>query len=154
MNSFFDQDGHLTQLAIAELIYGSPSELSRLEAAEHLSFCDSCLLEYLKAQELAEQSFIMEPPKSLMRKVLLRNAIISAKRYISLGIAASITIALFNAGTFDRNSYPSQLLKAKTEAVIERYTEIKTAAEKVITEQKNEFIFDLNNIKEVFDNAK
>lgn len=154
MNSFFDQNGHLTQLAIAELIYGSPSELSRLEAAEHLSFCDSCLLEYTKAQESAHPDFAPEPPKNLMHKVLFKNAKISVKRYISLGVAASITIALWNAGTFSRDFYPTEYLRTRAEAVAQKYIEIKTTAEKALDEQKQEFLADLQNFKEVFNDAK
>ena len=40
----FHTDGHLTDEALAALIRdGRPDELSRLEIAEHLSFCDVCL---------------------------------------------------------------------------------------------------------------
>ena len=42
----FNNDGHLTEQALQSLNTGHLDELCRLEAAEHLSFCDECLLRY------------------------------------------------------------------------------------------------------------
>ena len=39
-------DGHLTEQALRRLVGGGLSELERLELAEHLSYCDDCLLRY------------------------------------------------------------------------------------------------------------
>lgn len=46
----FRADGHLTDEALALLVQdGDMDELARLEAAEHLSFCDWCLQRYTDA---------------------------------------------------------------------------------------------------------
>ena len=51
----FDTDGHLTDAALLALVHSSDNDdagavmfdqLQRLEIAEHLSFCDDCVLRY------------------------------------------------------------------------------------------------------------
>ena len=58
----FHTDGHLTDEALAALIRdGRPDELSRLEIAEHLSFCDVCLQRYT---DLLSGTTLLEPERS------------------------------------------------------------------------------------------
>ena len=45
MNLFLD-DGHLSDEGLRALLDGSLDEMQNLEAAEHLSFCDECLVRY------------------------------------------------------------------------------------------------------------
>ncbi|MEG2842259.1 MAG: hypothetical protein RR900_02130, partial [Ruthenibacterium sp.] len=42
----FDTNGHLTDCALLAVQAETLDEMNRLEAAEHLSFCDDCLLRY------------------------------------------------------------------------------------------------------------
>ena len=50
----FQNNGHLTDEAIRALTRGEDlEELTRLEMAEHLSFCDECLERYTAALENA-----------------------------------------------------------------------------------------------------
>lgn len=42
----FHENGHLTSEGLKALTEGRLDELARLEAAEHLSFCDECLVRY------------------------------------------------------------------------------------------------------------
>ena len=42
----FDREGHLTDDGLYALKDGTLDDLGALEAAEHLSFCDLCLLRY------------------------------------------------------------------------------------------------------------
>ena len=42
----FRDDGHLTDEALTALAGESLDDLSRLEIAEHLAFCDLCLQRY------------------------------------------------------------------------------------------------------------
>ena len=42
----FDAEGHLTDEGLYALKDGTLDDLGALEAAEHLTFCDYCLLRY------------------------------------------------------------------------------------------------------------
>ena len=44
----FDAEGHLTDEGLYALKDGTLDDLGALEAAEHLTFCDYCLLRYTK----------------------------------------------------------------------------------------------------------
>ena len=46
MTELFLQTGHLSDEGLQALIDGTLDEMQRLEAAEHLSFCDECLTRY------------------------------------------------------------------------------------------------------------
>ena len=46
--NLFDAEGHLTDEGLYALRDGTLDELGSLEAAEHLTFCDYCLLRYTK----------------------------------------------------------------------------------------------------------
>ena len=45
-NKLFDAEGHLTDEGLYAIKDGTLDDLGALEAAEHLSFCDYCLLRY------------------------------------------------------------------------------------------------------------
>ena len=62
----FREDGHLSDAGLAALRDGGLDELARLEAAEHLSFCDGCLDRYLALAEPAQLS----PPEDLTLPVM------------------------------------------------------------------------------------
>ena len=53
MNLFLE-NGHLSKEGLDALVAGTLDEMQSLEAAEHLSFCDACLLEY--TQRLTEDT--------------------------------------------------------------------------------------------------
>ena len=40
----FNKEGHLTDEGLRAVVDGTLDEMGRLEASEHLSFCDSCQL--------------------------------------------------------------------------------------------------------------
>ena len=50
----FLENGHLSDAGLAALRDGQLDELARLEAAEHLSFCDACLDRYLALADAAD----------------------------------------------------------------------------------------------------
>ena len=90
----FQKNGHLSEAAILALINGeSLPELSRLEAAEHLAYCDICLHHYTTA--LSGQA-LLTPERScqqtLMHRIRTRTARILASRYTTA--AAAVTVAL------------------------------------------------------------
>ena len=98
----FWQDGHLSDAGLAALHDGRLDELARLEAAEHLSFCDGCLDRYLA---LAGPTQI-EPPQDLtlpvMRRVRQRAARLVMNRYAVAAAAVVLAFGLWGSGVFGR----------------------------------------------------
>lgn len=69
MNRFRD-DGHLTDESLAALIKGGElDELGRLEAAEHLAFCDLCLQRYT---DLLDGAPLLAPAHSCQERLWVR----------------------------------------------------------------------------------
>ena len=58
----FDQNGCLTEEGLHAVIGGQLDELGRLEAAEHLSYCDKCMDRYTA---LLTADVLEEPPETL-----------------------------------------------------------------------------------------
>lgn len=97
---YFDSDGHLTDQALGDLIYGSPDELSRLEIAEHLSFCDRCTERYTEMLCDDRLTAPQEPLAPLVEKRLRQNAkIIFFNRYVRVGVAACLTLVVWLGGS-------------------------------------------------------
>ena len=65
----FLENGHLTDEALHASLEGTLDEMGRLEVAEHLSFCDSCLVRYTS---LLEDDVLLEPEHPLTPGVLER----------------------------------------------------------------------------------
>lgn len=66
----FHVDGHLTDEALLLLVQdGIPDELTRLEIAEHMAFCDECLQRYT---ELLENVPLPVPEHSCRRSLWVR----------------------------------------------------------------------------------
>ena len=57
----FDQNGCLTEEGLHAVIGGQLDELGRLEAAEHLSYCDKCMDRYTA---LLTADVLEEPPST------------------------------------------------------------------------------------------
>ena len=62
----FRDDGCLTDEGLRALVDGQLDELGRLEAAEHLSYCGSCLERYTA---LLAGGALVQPPRDLSRPV-------------------------------------------------------------------------------------
>ena len=91
----FDRKGHLTEDALAALIDGALPELSRLEAAEHLAYCNSCLQRYtnlLSGMELLVPEHSCR--ESLWRRIRQRTLCLLTSRYATAvaGVALMITL--------------------------------------------------------------
>ena len=87
----FRADGHLTNEMLIVLVQSPellPEELTRLETAEHLAFCDDCLHRYM---ELLEGGPLLVPARSC-EKTLWSHIRIRAIRYATA--AAAVTLAL------------------------------------------------------------
>lgn len=89
----FRDDGHLTDEALTALAGESLDDLSRLEIAEHLAFCDLCLQRYTLA---LEPQPLLTPDhscrESLMRRIRERTLHLITSRYATA--AAAVVLAL------------------------------------------------------------
>ena len=126
MKDYFDEKGHLTDMALEELIHGQPDEIVRLEIAEHLSFCDRCLERYT---EMLTPSVLVAPEPSnvaqIMRRIRYRAKTIFFHKYATLAVAACLALVLWTSGMFhidgeslDRLRYSE--IVVRTEQMAER----------------------------------
>lgn len=63
----FRDDGCLTDEGLHALIAGELDEMGRLEAAEHLSYCDKCMDRYTA---LLTEDVLEQPPRSARGAVM------------------------------------------------------------------------------------
>lgn len=101
MTELFLENGHLTDEGLQALLDGSLDEMQRLEAAEHLSFCDECLVRYT---DMITPQQELEPPQdqtlSVMRRLRKRAAALTFNRYSAAVAAVVVTGALWYSGVF------------------------------------------------------
>ena len=90
--ALFDAEGHLTDEGLHALQEGRLDELGRLEAAEHMTFCDYCLARYTALIESA--------PEKLKQPMRLRSFRIMTNRYVSTAAAVMLAFALWRFGFF------------------------------------------------------
>ena len=136
MKPYFDDDGHLTDLAFEDLLHGEPDELARLEIAEHLAFCDRCTDRYsglLCGDALLPAPDTLRP--STLRRVRQRAKELFFNRYVAAGIAACLTMLFWLGGVFDVRTSPnrpdpfqvpasfSEQLTEKTDEIGQRMTD-------------------------------
>lgn len=101
MTELFLQTGHLSDEGLQALIDGTLDEMQRLEAAEHLSFCDECLTRYTA---LLTGDVLEEPEQDVtlpvMRRLRRRAVKIAWNRYATAAAAVVITAGLWYSGVF------------------------------------------------------
>ena len=94
----FDAEGHLTDDGLYALKDGTLDDLGALEAAEHLSFCDYCLLCYTELIDAAP-ACLQEPMRDLIPQVQnlmrLRRFRIMTNRYVSAAAAVVLAFVLW-----------------------------------------------------------
>ena len=94
----FDAEGHLTDDGLYALKDGTLDDLGALEAAEHLSFCDYCLLRYNELIDAAP-ACLQEPMRDLIPQVQnlmrLRRFRIMTNRYVSAAAAVVLAFVLW-----------------------------------------------------------
>lgn len=99
--NLFDKDGHLTCEGIKAVADGTLDELQRLEAAEHLSFCDRCLERYTAA---LTDDVLLAPAQPLAQPVLTRirrrAAQIFFNKYTKVAAAAALALTMWGTGVF------------------------------------------------------
>ena len=105
----FTKSGHLTNFALRQLISGQLDELGRLEAAEHLAYCDACLDRYTR---LLTDDRLMEVPEFTQERILARIRRrargLWMNRYFSATLAACIAMVLWVTGVFNSLAMPSE----------------------------------------------
>lgn len=98
---FDDETGCLTAFGLESLVKGSLEELERLEASEHLAYCDLCVERYTA---LLTEETLLEAPDTMKQSVLsaLRKkaAKVFVNRYFHMAVAASLTLVLWSTGVF------------------------------------------------------
>lgn len=132
----FDQtSGCLTDEGLQALADGQLDELSRLEAAEHLAFCDACLDRYTA---LLAGPVIVQPPQDLQKPVWqrIRSQMfrVLTNRYATAAAAVAIAFCLWGSGLFqglvptaDAQLTPALQLQ-QTEQTLERRLAFNEAA--------------------------
>ena len=94
----FDREGHLTDDGLYALKDGTLDDLGALEAAEHLSFCDLCLLRYTDLIDAAP-ACLQEPMRDLIPQVQnlmrLRRFRIMTNRHVSAAAAVVLAFVLW-----------------------------------------------------------
>ncbi len=105
MNELFTPDGHLTDAALKGLISGGLDELGRLEAGEHLSFCDRCLDRYTA---LLTEEVLESPETDLTLPVMRKNSTQArrqrVRRWASAAAAVAVGSTLFYTGVFQQTA--------------------------------------------------
>lgn len=100
---YFNNDGHLNEAGLQAAVTGCGSELTRLEIAEHLSFCDECLMRYTDIL-MQDTNQLMSPPATLedniWRKIRKRAQVLFINRYGAAAAAAIITLGMWSMGVF------------------------------------------------------
>ena len=96
----FDQNGCLTEEGLHAVIGGQLDELGRLEAAEHLSYCDKCMDRYTA---LLTADVLEEPPRSargaVMGTIWVRLMQNTWGRAAVAAVAAVLTLTMWRSGT-------------------------------------------------------
>lgn len=135
MELFDRTSGCLTDEGLQALADGQLDELSRLEAAEHLAFCDACLDRYTA---LLAGPMIVQPPQDLQKSVWqrIRSQMfrVLTNRYATAAAAVAIAFCLWGSGLFqglvptaDAQLTPALQLQ-QTEQTLERRLAFNEAA--------------------------
>lgn len=97
----FDSIGCLTTDGLQALQADRLDELGRLEAAEHLTFCDRCLARYTA---LLDSIRLSAPMRDLIPQVQalmrLRRFRVLTNRYVSMAAAVALAFTLWRFGAF------------------------------------------------------
>lgn len=135
----FHNNGHLTDEALKAMIDGAElDELARLEIAEHLSFCDECVLRYT---DLLTDDALLQPPHSaapgVLERIKKRARMIFFNKYTSMAACALLALTLWMTGVFSLE-LPKEGAKALA-SLNQRTTEISESAGNWLLERAKDF---------------
>ncbi|MBQ4050069.1 MAG: hypothetical protein IJD13_00425 [Oscillospiraceae bacterium] len=104
MNGTFDKNGHISKIGFQALTSGKAGELTRLELAEHLDWCDLCVDRY---SLLMTDDILMDAPEQLSESVManIRRRAIAffTGQAAKVCAAACLTIIIWCGGIFNGN---------------------------------------------------
>ena len=107
----FREDGCLSDEGLHALTAGQLDELGRLEAAEHLAYCDKCTDRYTA---LLTADALADPPRDVRRTVMstiwVRLMQSTYGRAAVAGIAAVLALTMWRAGTLEQILHTGQQL--------------------------------------------
>ena len=122
----FDRHGHLTDAALTALVRGDEAldELTRLELAEHLAFCDRCLERY--TETLAEADLLTPEHtcrETLWGRVRARTLRLITSRYATAAAAVALALTMLWGGRLipDRPLPPEDGLPQRVEEAAEAW---------------------------------
>lgn len=114
----FRKDGCLSDEGLHALIAGQLDELGRLEAAEHLAYCDKCTDRYTA---LLTADALSDPPRSVRRTVMgtiwVRLMQSTCGRAAVAGVAAVLALTIWRTGALTFVTDHSRDLQALLPAV-------------------------------------
>ncbi len=123
----FQENGCFTDEGLQAVVGGQLDELGRLEAAEHLSYCDQCMDRYAA---LLTADALETPPKGVKNTVmttiwvrLMRN---TYGRIAVAGVAAVLALTMWRAGALDQimgwqQNVNDTLLSTQIQQTVENY---------------------------------
>ena len=148
----FGDDGHLQDQAFDALIHGDLDDLSRLEIAEHLSYCDECLVRYetwLTDDALPPmEASVLRPVMGKIRADRRRDIF---RRCMSAGLAAGLTLVLWGAGVFQGLTQAGGEFTGFELTFADRFTQGAAAMNQNFVDQINQ-IFESFSLKGVLGN--
>lgn len=108
----FCQDGCFSEQGLHALLEGGLDELGRLEAAEHLAYCDKCMDRYTA---LLTAEVLQEPPESVrgavMTSIWVRLMQNTYGRAAVATVAAVLALTMWRTGVFEQVLRGSEQLK-------------------------------------------
>lgn len=115
----FKSNGHLTDEGLQALIDEKLNELQSLETAEHLGFCDECLVRYTN---LLTDNLLLSPEEPLEKPVAKRiknkKMHVFFKKASTIAAAAVIATGLWSAGLFS-SFFSNKTEPSKTTAPVQ-----------------------------------
>ena len=107
----FREDGCMTDAGFRAMMDGQLDELGRLEAAEHLAYCDRCMDRYTA---LLTDDVLEQPPRSargaVMGTIWIRLMQNTWGRAAVATVAAVLALTLWRAGTLEQILHTGQQL--------------------------------------------
>ena len=107
----FREDGCLSDEGLHALTAGQLDELGRLEAAEHLAYCDKCTDRYTA---LLTADALTDPPRDVRRTVMstiwVRLMQSTYGRAAVAGVAAVLALTMWRTGTLEQILHTGQQL--------------------------------------------
>ena len=126
----FDANGCLTDEGLRALQAGQLDELGRLEAAEHLAYCDRCTDRYTA---LLTADALQEPPRSahkaVMTAIWVRLMQNTWGRAAVAGVAAVLAFTMWRSGTIAQMLDFRQQLHSWTPEVSQSQTQTEKPAQ-------------------------